>query len=67
MDDVVYMVRGRTRAICQRELDRICCLLGAEAVTRPTGGTGRGWMARAVPARTRAPAGDVPGRGPVVS
>ncbi|MEU5477467.1 hypothetical protein [Streptomyces mirabilis] len=58
-EDVVYMVRGKTRAVCQRELNRICQLLGAEMVTRPTDGTGRGWVARAVPARTtRAPAGE---------
>ena len=66
MDDgVVYMVRGRTRAVCQRELDRICQLLGAVTVTRPTDGTGRGWVARAVP-KTKAPA-EEDGRGTVVS
>lgn len=60
MDDVVYMVRGRTRAICQRELDRICQLLDARPTMRPTDGVGRGWVARAVPT-TKTPAED--GRG----
>ncbi|OXS35400.1 hypothetical protein [Streptomyces sp. XY006] len=49
MDDVVYMVRGGTREACQRELDRLCELLGARPTMRPTDGTGRGWVARAVP------------------
>ncbi|MFE5368171.1 hypothetical protein [Streptomyces mirabilis] len=66
MSDVVYMVRGSTRAVCQRELDRICQLLGAVPTMRPTDGTGRGWVARAVPRTTKAPAGDAPGRGPGV-
>jgi len=64
MGEVVYMVRGSTRAVCQRELDRICQLLGAVPTMRPTDGTGRGWVARAVPDMTRAPAGDGDGRGP---
>lgn len=67
MSDVVYMVRGSTQAVCQRELDRICQLLGAVPTMRPTDGTGRGWVARAVPARTtKAPAADERGRGPSV-
>jgi hypothetical protein len=49
MDDVVYMVRGRTQEVCQRELDRICQLLGAIPTTLPTDAVGRGWTARAVP------------------
>ena len=65
MDDgVVYMVRGKTRAVCQRELDRICQLLGAQPTLRPTAGTGRGWVARAVP-KTKAPVRE--DRGPGVS
>ncbi|MFJ9420713.1 hypothetical protein [Streptomyces sp. NPDC101249] len=51
MDEVVYMVRGSTRDTCQRELDRLCAALGARPTTLPTAGTGRGWVARAVPAR----------------
>ena len=57
MDEVVYMVRGSSREACQRELDRLCELLGARPTMRPTDGTGRGWVARAVPA----PARDEPG------
>lgn len=57
MDDVVYMVRGKTRAVCQRELDRICSLLDAVPTNPPSDSTGRGWVARAVPAaRTPEPA-----------
>ncbi|MFI2426523.1 hypothetical protein ACH5A7_20905 [Streptomyces sp. NPDC018955] len=59
MDDVVYMVRGKTREICQRELDRICELLGAVPTNPPSDSVGRGWAARAVPsppARTPEPA-----------
>jgi hypothetical protein len=48
MDDVVYMVRCGTREACQRELDRLCALLGAVATNRPTDVVGRGWTARAV-------------------
>ena len=49
MDDVVYMIRGRTREVCQRELDRLCALLGAQPTIQPTDSTGRGWIARAIP------------------
>lgn len=59
MDDLVYMVRGATQAVCQRALDRICQLLDARLTMRPTDGTGRGWVARAVP-MTKAPT-DGPG------
>lgn len=48
MDDVVYMVRGKTEAICQQALDQLCQLLGARPTMLPTDGTGRGWVARAV-------------------
>lgn len=54
MTDVVYMVRGDSRETCQRELDRLCQLLGAVPTMNPTDGTGRGWVARAVPAPPRA-------------
>jgi hypothetical protein len=50
MDDVVYMVRGRTEAICRRELERLCQLLGAVPRTLPTDAMPPGWVARAVPA-----------------
>jgi hypothetical protein len=65
MDDVVYMVRGATQAVCQRELDRICQLLDARPTLRPTAGTGRGWVARAVPMRKAPTVAD--GGGPVVT
>jgi hypothetical protein len=59
MSDVVYMVRTKTEASCQRELDRICEQLGAVAVTDPTDAAGRHWVARAVPAPApKAPAGE---------
>ncbi|MFJ6559953.1 hypothetical protein ACIQMV_08730 [Streptomyces sp. NPDC091412] len=63
MDEIVYMVRGRTREICQRELDRMCERLDARPVTLPNSTTGHDWVARAVPTKT--PAGE--GRGPRVS
>ena len=62
MDDVVYMVRGRTEAVCQRELDRICKLLDSRPATLPTDSAGRGWVARAVPT-TKAPTVVDDGRG----
>ncbi len=42
------MVRGQTRAICQRELDRICALPGIEAASDPTDAMPPGWIGRAV-------------------
>ncbi|MCX5598419.1 hypothetical protein OOK29_09740 [Streptomyces phaeochromogenes] len=64
MDEVVYMVRTKSRASCQRELDLICERMGAVAVTDPTDAAGARWVARAVPRITKAPAdGD---RGPGV-
>ena len=48
MDDVVFMVRGRTRAICQQYLDRVCTLLGATATMKPSDTLPPGWVARAV-------------------
>ncbi|NUO42408.1 MAG: hypothetical protein HOV82_10250 [Streptomyces sp.] len=58
MDDVVYMVRGGSREACQRELDRLCELLGATPTMRPSDGTGRGWVARAVPTPRSEPAAE---------
>jgi hypothetical protein len=59
MSDVVYMVRAKSEASCQRELDLICERMGAVPVTSPTDAAGRDWVARAVPARTtKAPAGE---------
>lgn len=66
MADVTYMVRTTSKAACQRELDRICDLLGAVPATVPTDAAGSGWVARAIPA-TRAPAADGGGRGPGVA
>lgn len=43
------MVRGGTERECQRELDRLCLLLGATPTTVPSDKLGRGWVARAVP------------------
>lgn len=42
------MVRGRTSAICQQYVDLVCLLIGAEQTSRPSDGTGRGWVARAI-------------------
>lgn len=47
-DDVVFMVRGRTSAICQQYVDLVCTHLGAQQTSKPSDGTGRGWVARAV-------------------
>lgn len=52
MDEASFMVRGRARDICQRELDRICELPGIHAVSMPTDVTPPGWIARAVLRRT---------------
>lgn len=64
MGEVVYMVRTKSKASCQAELDRICRLLGATPATSPTDAAGTGWVARAVPAPAKAPAEE--GRGSVV-
>ncbi|MFD4596746.1 hypothetical protein ACFWPQ_01810 [Streptomyces sp. NPDC058464] len=47
-DEIVFMVRGKTRAVCQQYVDRLCMLLGARQASLPSDGTGRGWVARAV-------------------
>ncbi len=47
-DDVVFMVRGRTSAICQQYVDLVCLLIGAHQTSLPSDGTGRGWVARAI-------------------
>lgn len=47
-DEVVFMVRGKSRAICQQYVDRLCTLLGARQASLPSDGTGRGWVARAI-------------------
>jgi hypothetical protein len=52
---VSYMVRGSTEAECQRELERLCQLLGAMVTMPPIQASGPGWLARAVPT-TKAPA-----------
>lgn len=44
---MTFMVRGKTRAICQRYLDLVCQHLGARQTSRPSDSTGRGWVARA--------------------
>lgn len=46
-DEVTFMVRGKTRAICQQYLDLVCQLIGARQTSRPSDSTGRGWVARA--------------------
>ncbi|MFF7329674.1 hypothetical protein [Streptomyces sp. NPDC008150] len=54
MDDVVFMVRAKTRAACERELARLCTLLDARPATLPTDAAGNSWVARAVPAASTA-------------
>ncbi|MFF2475090.1 hypothetical protein [Streptomyces sp. NPDC058066] len=66
MDDVSYMVRGSTRAVCQRELEHICLLLDAAPTMLPADTVGRGWTARAVPT-TKAPDAEDDVRGLSVS
>lgn len=66
MDDVVYMVRGGTQEACQQALDRLYAALDARPTMRPTDGTGRGWVARAVPTQ-KAPTVTNDGRGSVVA
>ncbi|MFD7184483.1 hypothetical protein ACFRAI_29425 [Streptomyces sp. NPDC056637] len=66
MDDVSYMARGSTRAVCQRGLDRICRLLDAVPTMLASDTVGHGWTARAVPT-TKAPDADGDVRDPVVS
>ena len=48
MDDVVFMVRGKTRALAERYMGLVCDRIGAEQTSRPSDGTGRGWVVRAV-------------------
>lgn len=62
----MFMVRAKSRAACQAELQRLCERMNVQVVTQPTDAGGRDWVARAAPAQTRAPAGES-GRGPVVS
>lgn len=50
------MVRGRTRALCQEALDRLCAALGARPTMLPSDAVGPGWVARAVPDMAKAPA-----------
>ncbi|MFD5509004.1 hypothetical protein ACFWIB_14675 [Streptomyces sp. NPDC127051] len=52
---VSYMLRGRTEAECQQELDWLCRERGAVVTMLPTDRHGEGWLARAVP-MTKAPA-----------
>lgn len=61
MDDIVFMVRTKSRAVCQQQLDLICERMGARPATLPTDAAGTGWVARAVPT-TKAPAEDDHGR-----
>lgn len=58
MGEVVYMVRTKSKASCQRELDLICERMGARPSTLPTDAAGSGWVARAVPDTTKAPAAE---------
>lgn len=53
---VSFMVRGSTRAECQRELDALCAALGAVPTVGPSDRLGPGWVARAVK-MPKAPAG----------
>lgn len=63
MGDVVYMVRAKSQASCQRALDLICERMGAVPVTNPTDAAGRDWVARAVPRTTKAPVREDRGQG----
>lgn len=47
-DEVVFMVRGKTRAICQQYVDLVCQHLGAEPRGRITDMMPPGWIGRAV-------------------
>lgn len=60
MDDIVFMVRAKSRAVCQQQLDLICERMGARPATLPTNAVGPGWVARAVP-KTKARTEDGPG------
>lgn len=61
VSDVSYMVRGRTRELCQSRLERLCQRLGAVATSAPAESLGGGWIARAVETPA-APAGEGQGR-----
>ncbi|MFI5831063.1 hypothetical protein ACIA6C_28080 [Streptomyces sp. NPDC051578] len=61
VSDVSYMVRGRTRELCQTRLERLCHRLGAVPTSEPAESLGGGWIARAVETET-APAGEGQGR-----
>lgn len=63
---VRFGVHADTERECQQALELLCAQLGLEPALRPCLLTDDRWMARAVPAQTRAPAGES-GRGPVVS
>jgi hypothetical protein len=56
-DEVVFMVRGNTSAICQHYMDLVCTHTGAKQTSNPSAGTGRGWVARAI---LRAPGAEEP-------
>lgn len=47
-DEVVFMVRGKTRETCQHYVDLVCQRLGARQTNTPSDSTGRGWVGRAV-------------------
>lgn len=64
MDDVVFMVRARSRTACLEQLRLLCERMELQPATAPTDAAGRGWIARAIPA-TKAPDADG-GRGPVL-
>ena len=47
-DEVVFMVRGKSRAVCQQYLDLVCTLIGATPTRKPTDVMPPGWVAGAV-------------------
>ncbi|ELP67631.1 hypothetical protein STRTUCAR8_08580 [Streptomyces turgidiscabies Car8] len=47
-DEVAFMVRGKTRAICQQYLDLVCQHLGAKPAGGITDTMPPGWIGRAV-------------------
>lgn len=60
-----FAVQGDDEQECAAGL-RLLLSLGLVLRMKPTLLTDNRWMARAVPAPTKAPTGDDPGRGPVV-
>lgn len=63
---VRFGVHADTERECQAALELLCGLLGLEPALYPRQVTDDRWMARAVPAQTKAPAAMDSDRGPVI-